>query len=201
MAVTLLSGLGEVTTNFLLNDFDVYIMNTSATAHYEAADWALLGFTSAEKTINPVNEKYVREGKIPRVPTYTKTIRAGLEISFALSNQNPKLEAILKQGTYTNLGTGTGERIDYGTSQATQEYRCIRFATTLDNGTKYTLTIPKCELMQNGEKTVGGETEVVTPIMAKAYYNPNAPAATRNLYYEKYLPSSVSVTADTAFGY
>lgn len=201
MAVTLLTGLGEVTTNFLLNDFDVYIMNTSATAHYEAADWALIGFTSSEKTLNPVNEKYVREGKIPRVPTYTKTIRLGLEMSFGLSNQNPILEGILKQATYTNMGTGTGVRLDYGTSQATQEYRCIRFATTLDNGTKYTLTIPKCELSQNGEKTIGGETEVVTPIMAKAYYNPNAPATTRNLYYEKYLPSSVSVTADTAFGY
>lgn len=200
MAVSLLTGLGEVTTNFLLNDFDVYIMNTSATAHYDAADWALLGYTSAEKTINPINEKYVREGKIPRVPTYTKTIRAGLEISFALSNQNPKVEAILKQGTLTSLGA-TGTRIDYGTSQAAQEYRCIRFATTLDDGSKYVLTIPKAELMQNGEKTVGGETEVVTPIMVKAYYNPNAPTATKNLYYEKYLASSQSVTADTAFGY
>jgi hypothetical protein len=31
MAVTKITGMGEVTTNFLMSDFDVYLMNTSAT--------------------------------------------------------------------------------------------------------------------------------------------------------------------------
>ena len=47
--MALLNGLGEITTNFLLNDFQVYVMNTTATGGYVSTDWALLGFTSTEK--------------------------------------------------------------------------------------------------------------------------------------------------------
>lgn len=104
MAVSKLSNLGEITTNFLLNDFTVYVMNTSATGGYVSTDWEILGYTSPEKGFTPVNEKYTREDKIPRVPTYTKTIRIGAEMTFGLSNQNPTVEAILKQGTVVDLG-------------------------------------------------------------------------------------------------
>ena len=63
MSVTKQTNLGEITTNFLLNDFDVYLMNTSATGGYVATDWALLGFTSAEKSIERNNERFKREAK------------------------------------------------------------------------------------------------------------------------------------------
>ena len=203
MSVTLLTGLGEVVTNFLLNDFSVYVMNTSATGNYSGDDWALLGYTSAEKTINPINEKYVREDKIPRVPTYTKTIRVGLEVGCDLSNQNPDIEALIKQGTKSAVtGTNTGTRIAYGTDQAPVEYRAVRFVAKLDDGKNYSLTIPKCEISQSGEKTGGGETETVTPLMFKAYYNAQAGiSATANLYYENYFNSGVSPTAEVPSGY
>jgi len=201
VSVTKLNNLGEITSNFILNDYDVYIMNTSATGSYSSTDWTLLGYTSNEKSMNPINEKYVREGKIPRLPTYTKTIRMGLEVTFDLSNQNPDVEAILKQGTKSSeTGTNTGTRIAYGTDQETQEYRAIRFVTKKDDNGYYTLTIPKAEVTQNGEKTWGGESEVVTPVMVKSYYNPNADA-TADLYYENYLTSGVSPTADVPSGY
>jgi hypothetical protein len=199
MAVTKLTNLGEITSNFLLNDFTVYIQNTSATGAYVGTDWEILGYTSPEKGFTPVNEKYVREDKIPRVPTYTKTIRIGAELTFGLSNQNPDIETILKQGTKTDLGA-TGTRIAYGTDQATQEYRAIRLVAQLDSKEYYAITVPKGELSQNGEKTLGGESEVITPIMLKAYYNPSA-NATVSLYYENYWASNVSPTADVPPGY
>ena len=199
MAVTKLTGLGEVTTNFLLNDVDVYIQNTSATGGYVSTDWALLGYTSAEKTITPNIEKYTREDKIPRVPTYSKTIRVGLEVTADLSNQNKDIESMIKQGNSVSEGA-TGTRIAYGTNLATQEYRAIRFVAQMDDKSYWALTIPKCEVLQNGEKTVGGETETVTPLMFRAYYNPSADA-TANFYYENYWASNVSPTADVPAGY
>lgn len=199
MSVTKLTTLGEITTNFLLNDVTVYIMNTSATGSYVSTDWAVLGYTSAEKKINPVNELYTREDKIPRIPTYQKTIKKGLEVKCELSNQNASIEALLKQGTTISLGA-TGTKISYGTDEGTKEYRAVRFAATLDNGTKWTLTIPKCSITQDGEKTVGGEKETVTPLLFAAMYNPSA-NATGNLYYEEYLASGVSATATVPRGY
>lgn len=200
MSVTKLTGLGEVTSSFLLNDWDVYMMNTSATGSYSGTDWTKIGFTSPEKTLNPINEKYTREDKIPRIPTYTKTIRVGLEMTFGLSNQNIDIEAMIKQGTKTDLGTGTGTRVAYGTNQAAQEYRAIRFVAQRDDKSYHAITIPKAELTQNGEKTLGGESEVVTPLMVKAYYNPSA-NATANLYYENMWTSAISPTADVPSGY
>ncbi len=199
MAVTKLSNLGEITTNFLLNDFTVYIQNTSATGGYSSDEWEILGYTSPEKGFTPVNEKYVREDKIPRVPTYTKTIRIGAEFTFGLSNQNPDIEAIFKEATKIDLG-GTGTQLSYGTEQANQEYRAIRLVAQLDSKEYYAITVPKGELTQNGEKTLGGETEVQTPVMLKAYYNPSA-NATGNLYYESYWASNISPTADTPPSY
>lgn len=201
MSVTKFSNLGEITTNFLLNDVDVYVMNTSATGGYVGTDWALLGYTSPEKSINPIIEKYVREDKIPRVPTYSKVIRAGLEISCDLSNQNPEFEAIIKQGTITSLGA-TGTRIAYGTNLASVEYRAVRFVASKDSGSNWALTIPKCEITQNGEKTVGGEEESKTPLMFKSFYNSLSTVnATANLYYENDWASTISVTADVPDGY
>jgi hypothetical protein len=195
------SKLGEINSNFVLNDFEVYIMNTSATGGYVSTDWTLIGYTSAEKSFNPLNEQYVREDKIPRVPTYTKTIRVGAEISFDLSNQNEELEAIFKRGTIVaETGSNTGTRIAYGTDQAAVEYRAIRFVAKRDDNVNYTLTIPKAEITQNGEKTWGGESEVVTPLMVKAFYNPSA-ANTADLFYENYLDSGVSVTGDVPASY
>jgi len=201
MAVTKLSGLGQLTSNFLLNDYQLYIMNTSATGGYSSAEWELLGYTSAEKSMNPINEKYTREDLIPRVPTYTKTIRVGLEITADISNQLPGFEAVIKQGTKsTETGTNTGTRIAYGTDQTAVEYRAIRFVAERDDSVNYTLTIPKCEITQNGEKTWGGEEEVKTPLMFKSFYNPSADA-TASLYYENYLTAGVSVTGDVPSGY
>jgi hypothetical protein len=201
LALTKFTSTGEITTNFLLNDVKVWLMNTSATGGYTSTDWALLGFTSSEKTINPINEKYEREDKIPRVTTYVKTIRKGLEVKCGLSNQSAQLDSVINQGTFVNLGTTLGARVDSGTSEPEMQYRAVRFSADLDDGTIWTLTIPKCEIRQDGEKTIGGESETVTPLMFKAIYNPRAPSETRNLYYINYLPSGQSATADTAFGY
>lgn len=199
MSLTKLASTGEITTNFLLNDVLCYIMNTSGTGGYTSADWKLLGYTSAEKTINPINEKYVREDKIPRVATYIKTIRKGLEIKCSLSNQSAELDAIIMQGTVSSLGA-TGTEVSFGTDEPALEYRAIRFVATLDNSTKWSLTIPKCQMQQDGEKTFGGESETVTPLLFKAVYNPNA-TADENLYYIQYLASTVSATADVPPGY
>lgn len=199
MPVTKLGTIGEITTNFLLDDFTVYIMNTSATGGYAGTDWEKIGFTSAEKTINVINEKYTREDKIPRIPTYTKTIRKGLEITSGLSNQSENILAFITQGTKTSLGS-TGTRIAHGTSEADIEYRAIRFSSVRDDNVTYNITIPKCELSLSGEQTVGGESEVVKEILYKAIYNPSA-SNTANLYYENYWATSVSVTADVPPGY
>ena len=195
------TGIGEITTNFLLNDFDVYVMNTSATGGYVSTDWALLGFTGQEKNVNRIQEKYSKEAKIPRVEVYNKTIRKGLEITFDLSNQNPQIIAEMSQGTLNSLGVGTGSEIAHGTSEATKVYKTFRLASTLDNGTVYTITIPKTEFMMNGEQTVGGETETVIPTMLKAIYNPSAASATKNMYYEHYLVAGLSATADVPEGF
>jgi hypothetical protein len=200
MPVTKIDNTGEITTNFLLDDFTVYLMNTSSTGGYAGTDWVKIGFTSAEKTINVINEKYVREDKIPRIPTYTKTIRKGLEITSGLSNQNEDLLAMVTQGTKTDLGSSTGTRIAHGTSEADIEYRAIRFSSVRDDGVTYNITIPKCELTLSGEQTVGGESEVVKEILYKAIYNPSA-SNTANLYYENYWESAISVTADVPPGY
>jgi hypothetical protein len=202
MAVTkVTTGTGEITTDFLLNDYTVYFMNTSATGGYSASDWTILGYTSAEKTMNHINEKYNREDKIPRITTYTKTIRTGLEIQADLSNQNAQIEGIIKQGTINSeTGSNTGTRVAYGTDQGSIEYRAVRFVGVRDDSVTHTITIPKCEMTLNGEKTLGGETEVVTPIMFKAVYNPSA-NATANMFYENFLDSGVSATGDVPTGY
>jgi hypothetical protein len=192
--------LGEITTNFLLDDFDVYLMNTSATGGYVGTDWTKIGYTSAEKTLNFINEKYNREDKIPRVNTYTKTIRKGLEITSGLSNQNEEVIAMIMQGTRSDLGTNTGTRIAHGISEAAIQYRAIRFASTRDDGVIYSLTIPKCELMLAGEQTLGGESETVKEILYKAVHNPSADA-TASLFYENYWESGISVTADVPPAY
>ena len=198
MAVTKLTNLGEIITNFLLNDFDMYLMNTSATGGYVSSDWALVGFTSAEKTITPIDEKYIREDKIPRIPTYRKTIRAGLEISCDISNQNETFEAMVSKGVISTNSTGT--RIAHGTDQASEEYRAVRFVAKRDDDINYAITIPKCSISINGEKTYGGEEEVKTPLLLTAVYNSQADA-TANLYYENYWNTGVSVTADVPPGY
>jgi hypothetical protein len=202
MAVTKItsSKLGEITTNFLLNDFDVYLMNTSATGGYVGTDWEKIGYTSAEKSMNKIHEPYTREDKIPRVSTFEKTIRSGLEITSGLSNQNDELLAIVMQGTRTDLGTGTGSRIAHGITEAPIEYRAIRFSSVLEDGTIYAITIPKCKLTLAGEKTLGGESEVVTDIMFKAVHNPSA-NGTASLFYENYWTSGISATADVPPAY
>ena len=196
MSVTKLTGLGEVTSNYILNDFDFYIMNTSATGGYASTDWALVGYTSPEKTVNPIREVYTREDKIPRVPTYQKTIRAGLELKFGLSNQNAVFESIVSRGSIS----ATNTRIAHGTDEASTEYRAVRLVTKRDDGTYYAITVPKCEISIDGEKTYGGESEVVTPLMLKAFYNPSLDA-TANLWYENYWASSISPTADVPGAY
>jgi hypothetical protein len=192
--------LGEITTNFLLNDFDVWIQNTSATGGYLATDWEKLGYTSAEKSMNNILEPYSREDKIPRVTTFEKTIRKGLEITSGLSNQNDELLAIVMQGTRTDLGASTGSRIAHGIQEAAIEYRAIRFSSQLEDGTQYAITIPKCKMTLAAEKTLGGESEVVSEILFKAVHNPSA-NATASLFYENYWDSSISVTADTPPSY
>lgn len=208
MAVTKLTGLGEVTTNFLLNDYDVYLMNTSATGGYVVTDWAKLGVTGNEKSLNRIQEVYTREAKIPRVPIYEKTIRKGLEISSDVSNLNPDLIFLATQSTrnasFTLTGTGingtvTGTKLSIGTDETAVEYRAIRFASTRDDGKYHVIDIPKCKITQNGEQTLGGESEVVTPLMFKAIWN-SAANATANLY-EEYVVSSNSATGWVCQGY
>jgi hypothetical protein len=66
MAVTkITSTLGEITTNFLMDDFDVYLMNTSATGGYVSTDYALMGYTGLEKNLTRINERYRKEAKFP----------------------------------------------------------------------------------------------------------------------------------------
>lgn len=197
--VTKLSVTGERTTDFLLNDVTCYLMNTSATGGYSSGDWKILGYTSAEKQFNPISEKYMREDKIPRVMTYSKTIRKGLEIKCSLSNNTAELNAIIMQGTISSLGA-TGTQIGVGTSEPTLQYRAIRFVATRDDGVNITWTIPKCEIRMDGEMTMGGESESVVPLLFKASYNPLA-NADENLYYIQYLTAGVSVTADVPPAY
>ena len=97
MAVTKFTtaNLGEITTNFILSDFSVYIMNTSATGGYISTDFKLIGYTGNEKTMTRIQERYTREAKIPRVPIYTKTIRKGMELQFSLLNFNEEIIQVL----------------------------------------------------------------------------------------------------------
>jgi len=191
--MALLNNLGEITSNFLLNDFNVYVMNTTATGGYKSTEWALLGFTDVEKNVNRVQEKYEKEGKIPRVIQYTKTIRKGLELGFALSNFNTGYAAELQQGTKLSLG-GTGTRVQSGTQEATKVYRAYLFTADLDDGSSYNIVIPKTDAQLNGEQTIGGEEETRWPILAKAVYNPST-SATKNLYFEDWLASGVNATS------
>lgn len=195
MAVTkVTSTLGEITSNFILNDFDVYLMNTSATGGYVSTDWALMGYTEAEKTLTRVNEKFTKEAKIPRVPIFEKTIRKGLEVQFSLCNFNEDLLSIFSQGTKSSLGA-TGTRIAHGTTEATKEYRYLRFATKRDDLKHYIFDIPKAEITL-GEQTFGGEENVVIPMTCKAFYNPTA-SATANLFIELLLTAGLNATAVT----
>jgi hypothetical protein len=195
MAVTkVTSTLGEITTNFLLNDFDVFLMNTSATGGYVSTDWSIMGYTDPEKTMTRVNEKFTKEAKIPRVPIYQKTIRKGLELQFSLCNINEDLISIFSQGNKSSLGA-TGTRIAHGTSEASVEYRYLRFATTRDDGKHYVIDIPKAEITL-GEQTFGGEENVVIPMTARAFYNPTA-SATANVYVELMLTAGINATAVT----
>lgn len=191
--MALLTNLGEITSNFLLNDFQVYIMNTTATGGYVSTDWTLLGFTSAEKNINRIQEKYEKEGKIPRVIQYTKTIRKGLELTYDLSNFNTGFAAELQQATPSVYAT-TGTKLSNGTSEATKVYRAMLFTADLDDGRHYNIVVSKADNQVNGEQTIGGEEETKWPIITKAVYNPAA-AATNNLYTEYFVPSGVNATA------
>jgi hypothetical protein len=205
MAVTklTLSKLGEIISNFLLNDFTIWIMNTSATGGYVGTDWAKLGFTSAEKNMNFINEKYNREDKIPRVVTYSKTIRKGMEITSGYSNRNEEVLAMVMQGTRSSVtGTNTGTRIAHGLTEAPLEFRAIRFTSERDDGVTYGLTIPKTEISLTGEQVMGGESEMVSEFLYKAIYNPNpAVSGTASLFYENYWESGVSATADVPPAY
>lgn len=192
MATKITSSLGEITTNFILNDFDVFLMNTSATGGYVSTDFAQLGYTEAEKNVNRISEKFTKEAKIPRVPIYSKTIRSGLEVQFSLCNFNEDLLAVFGQGTKSSLGL-TGTRIVHGTTEAAVEYRYIRFATTRDDGKHYIFDIPKAEITL-GEQTFGGEENVSIPMTCKAYYNP-AQSATANIYHELLLTAGLNATA------
>ena len=194
MAVIKLTGLGESTNKFYLNDFDFYIMNTSATGGYASKDWALVGFTSAEKTLDRGIEKFTREAKIPRVPVYKKTIRKSLKVNFGLDQWDKQIVAIMANATLN------GNRIAHGTDEPSTEYRAVRFASTLEDGTVYSITIPKAELSFNGEQTVGGEENSVMPVMVEAIYNPSADG-TASLYYELYQTAGVSATSDVPPGY
>lgn len=193
MANTKISGLGEITTNFLLNDFNVFVMNTSATGGYVTTDWAGLGFTSPEKNINKIQEQYEKEGKIPRVIQYTKTIRKGLELTYELSNFNTGFAAEITQATKTSLGA-TGTRLSHGTTESAKVYRAMLFSADLDSGEKYNIMISKASNVLSGEQVIGGEEESKWPILTKAVYNPNA-NATANLYVEEWLAAGVNATA------
>ena len=74
------------------------------------------------------------------------------------------------------------------------------FTADLDDGTHYSLVIPKADNQLNGEQTIGGEEESKWPIMTKAVYNP-ATNATGNLYQEYWLASGVNATAVTPAGF
>ncbi len=192
------STLGEITSNFILNDFDVYLMNTSATGGYATTDWALLGFTSVEKGVNRITEKYRREAKIPRVETFVKTIRKGLELTFDLSNFNEDLISIFTQGSKISLGA-TGTKISHGTVEAALEFRALRFTTTREDNKTYAITIPKTEITV-GESTFGGETESVLPIVARAQFNPSA-NSTADIYTEEFLAASINATGTVPSGF
>ena len=194
MSVTKLTGLGESTNKFYLNDFDFYIMNTSATGGYTSSDWALVGFTSPEKTLDRGIEKFVREAKIPRVPVYKKTIRKKFVVNFSLDQFNKDLVALA-----TNA-TRTGNRLAHGTEEPSTEYRAIRFGSTLEDGTVWTITIPKAEISLSGEQTVGGEENSQIPLVVEAIYNPSA-NGTASLYYELYQTAGISATANVPPAY
>jgi hypothetical protein len=200
MAVTkITSTLGEITSNFLMSDQKIWLMNTSATGGYVSTDWALLGFTGLEKSITRINEKYEKEGGFPRVPVFTKTLRKGFTIATDLSNFNEDLIAVFSQGTNIDLGASTGTKISHGTSEPSIEYRTMRLSAEREDGTHWILEIPKCEITI-GETTVGGESESVLPLTLKAIYNPNT-NATGSLYSEMFLDSSLNATAIAPSGY
>ena len=190
----------EITSNFILNDFDVYFQNTRATGGYISTEWALLGYTSPEKSMTRINEKYRKESKIPRVEVFTKTIRKGLTLTFELSNYNEDFIAMITQGTNTDLGASTGTRIAHGTEEAALEYRTLRFTTTREDGTTYAIEIPKAEIKVEGDTTFGGETEAVLPLMVTAVYNPSV-SATGSLYAELFLASTLNATAIAPQGF
>jgi len=200
MAVTKLTTTGERITDFLLNDWTCSIMNSSATGGYVTTDWAILGYTSAEKNVTRTNEAYRKEAKIPRVQIYSKTIRKGLVITSDISHFDPELLSIFAQGTITSLGAGTGERVNCGTDEPALQYRAIMFSSTRDDGKKYNIVIPKCEVRQTGEQVLGGEEEAKFPLEFSAVYNPSA-TADRNLWYEELLESTVNATAFVPPGY
>lgn len=197
---TKLAGLGEITTNFILNDFLCLIMNTSATGGYSSADWQKLGYTEPEKDIDPVQDLYEREDKIPRVVTWRKTIKKGLTVKTGISNYNSDLVALITQGTLVSLGTSTGSQVSHGTQEAVKQFRAVRFVAKMDDGSSYTITIPKADIRQDGVRKIGGTKESVIPLIFKATYNPNA-HNTGNLYYEQYLKPGLSATADVPPGF
>jgi len=197
---TKLTGIGEITTNFILSDWTCYIQNTSSTGGYVTSDWAILGYTDAEKNITRNNEKYEKEGKIPRVKIWTKTIRKGMEITAGLSNFNEKFESIIIQGVWEDLGSGTGQQIKVGTTESTLEHRTVMFSADMENGKTYNIIIPKCIIRQDGDQTGGGEEETRWPLRFVATYNPAA-AANQNLYYDVYLTAGLNATAITPIGF
>lgn len=194
MAVTKLTGLSESVDKFYLNDFDVYIVNTAATGGYASSDWALMGFTSSEKTLDRGIEKFEREAKIPRVTVYKKTIRKKFAVSFTLDQFNKDLVAIATNATQN------GNRLAHGTEEPSVQYRAVRFGSTLEDGTVWSITVPKAEISINGEQTVGGEENSQVPLMVTAIYNPSADG-TASLYYELYQTAGISITADVPPGY
>jgi hypothetical protein len=200
MALTKLTNTGERITDFLLNDWTFYIMNTSATGGYVSTDWKILGYTDPEKNVTRTSEKYRKEAKIPRVQIYSKTIRKGLEITTALSHFDPELISVIAQGTVIDLGANTGTRVGFGTDEASLQYRAVMFSSTRDDGKIYNIVIPKAEVTQDGDQTLGGEEEARFPVRVVATYNPTA-TADRNVWYEDLLESTVNATALTAPGY
>jgi hypothetical protein len=194
MAVTKLTGLGENVDKFYLNDFDFYLMNTSATGGYSSSDWALVGFTSPEKTLDRGIEKFEREAKIPRVVVYKKTIRKKFMVNFTMDQFDKEMVAIA-----TNA-TRNGNRLAHGTEEPSVQYRAVRFGSTLEDGTVWSITVPKAEITINGEQTVGGEENSQVPLTVTAIYNPAADG-TASLYYELYQTAGVSITADVPPAY
>jgi hypothetical protein len=200
MSVTKISStLGEITSNFLMSDFAVYLMNTSATGGYVSTDYALLGYTGLEKSMTRISEKYRKEANFPRVEVFTKTLRKGFTMSFDLSNYNEDLIAVFTEGTKSSLGAGTGTRIAHGVTEASIEYRTIRLAATREDGKHYIVDVPKGEITV-GETTLGGETESVLPLTLTAQYNPNV-SATASLYVEQFLESTLNATSIVGEGY